>query len=95
MPYKPRELEHMFVSKLHMVVKNADHTWFILELNGLPTISTKLPNHKADIGEKLESKIHKQLHVRKLFFHSLVDCSKSRADYEKQIRENPYPPLVN
>jgi hypothetical protein len=93
MPYRPREVEGMLSIKLNMAIENADHKWFTLEINGLPPIRTKLPNHIEDIRDQLESKIHKQLHVRKKFFRGLMDCTKNRADYEEQIRRDPYPPF--
>jgi hypothetical protein len=93
MPYSPRDVEGMLRIKLNMVIENADHKWFKLELNGLPPIHTKLPNHREDIRDQLESKIHKQLRIRKMFFRGLMDCTKNRADYEEQIRRDPYPPF--
>lgn len=93
MPYKPIEVEGMLKTKLKMIVEDADHKWFTMELDGLPPIRTKLPNHREDIRDKLESRIYKQLRVRKPFFRALMDCTKYREDYEKQIREDPYPPF--
>jgi len=93
MPYKPIEIEKMLTGKLKMLSENADHTWFKLELDGLQSIRTKLPNHKDDIRDKLESRIHKQLRVRKPFFRELMNCTKHRLYYEIQIRDNPYPPF--
>lgn len=93
MPYKPTEIERMLTGKLGMILKDADHTWLSLEVDGLPPIRTKLPSHKEDIRDKLESRIYKQLRVRKPFFHELMDCTKYRVDYVKQIREDPYPPF--
>ncbi len=93
MPYKPLEIEGMLKTKLKMSDENSDHKWFKLEIEGLPPIRTKLPNHKEDIRDGLESRICKQLRVRKLFFHGLMDCSKYKSDYEKQVRDDPYPPF--
>lgn len=93
MPYKPIEIERILTGKLKMSCEDADHTWFMVEIDGLPPIRTKLPNHKDDIRSALESRICKQLRVRKLFFHGLMDCTKYRTDYEKQIKEDPFPPF--
>lgn len=76
-----------------MTPRNADHRWFEVRYDGLPTITTKLPNHKDDIGKKLEGRICKQLRVRKAFFGELMDCTKSRQDYERQLQTDPYPPF--
>src|ERR1700690_636386 len=93
MPYKPKDVEGMLTSKLKMSPEDGDHQWFKLELKDLPPIRTKLPRHNEEIRNKLESRIYGQLRVRKPFFHELMDCTKSRAQYEKQVREDPYPPF--
>lgn len=93
MPYKPRQVKAKLTAKLGMTVSNKDHTWLELRLNGLPPIRTKLPNHKEDIGPKLESRICNQLRIRKPLFCGLMDCTKYLQDYEKQVREDPYPPF--
>jgi len=93
MPFKPREIGNMLEKKLGMTSSNADHIWYELQFSNLPPIRTKLPNHKDDIGPELESKICNQLRVRKVFFHGLMECTKYRADYEKQIQEDPFPPF--
>lgn len=93
MPYKPIEIEKMLKNKLKMDVEDADHRWFILELEGLPRIRTKLSNNKNEVGDFLESRICKQLRVRKNFFHELIDCTKSRDEYKKQIQDDPFPPF--
>jgi hypothetical protein len=93
MPYKPREIESMLTTKLHMSRENADHAWFKLELEGLPPIRTKLPYHIEDIRPNIETRIYKQLRVRKSFFHELMNCTKYLQDYEEQIRNDPYPPF--
>lgn len=93
MPHKPPEIEIMLLKKLKMKSEDADHEKFCLEIEGIPTIRTKLPNHKKDIGDVLEGRIHKQLRVRKQFFRELMDCTKSREDFINQIRNDPYPPF--
>ena len=72
---------------------SSDHRWYELKLPGLPTILTKVSRSTKDIGDKLEGKIARQLRVRKPFFAGMIDCTKSRADYEHQIRSDPFPPL--
>jgi hypothetical protein len=94
MPYKPSEIEKMLLSKLKCQNKERDHKWFIITIDGLPTIRTKLSHNNKDVGDKLENRIMKQLHVRKKFFHELMDCTKYLIDYEKQVREDPYPPFT-
>lgn len=94
MPYKPLEIEGMLKTKLKMYDEDADHKWFRLDFEGLPPIRTKLSRHKKDIGDKLEGRISKQLRVRRPFFHKLMDCTKSKIDYEKQVRDNPFPPFT-
>jgi len=93
MPYKPTEVENMLITKLKMTREETDHTVFKFEVDGLPPIRTKVSHNKKEIRDKLESRIYKQLRVRKPFFHELMDCTKYRDDYIKQVQEDPYPPL--
>jgi hypothetical protein len=95
MPYKPIEIERMLTRKLGMTSEDADHKCFRIDIDGLPPIRTKLPTHNEDIRDILESRIHKQLRVRKPFFLGLMNCPKSRADYIRQIKDDPYPPFDN
>ncbi len=93
MPYKPIEVERMLLTKLKMVDEENDHTWFKFEIDGLPPIRTKISHNKKDIRDGLESRIFKQLRVRKTFFHELMDCTKNRNEYIQQVQEDPYPPF--
>lgn len=76
-----------------MSLLNADHKWFVLQFDGLPPIRTKLSHNKKEVKAGLEGKIVKQLRVKKIFFNGLMDCTKSREDYEKQLRTDPFPPF--
>jgi len=83
----------MLKTKLKMTEEENDHTWFRFEADGLPPIRTKISHNKKDIGPNLESRVYKQLRIRKPFFHELMDCTKYRDDYIKQVQEDPYPPF--
>lgn len=93
MPYKPVEIEGMLIRKLAMKPVNKDHKWFVLQFDGLPKIRTKLSNNKKDVGAKLLGRISKQLRIRRPFFSGLMDCTKTRKDYELQVRNDPFPPF--
>jgi hypothetical protein len=94
MPYKPLEIESMLKTKLKMTPSNADHKWYVLQIDDIPPIRTKISHtKKKDIGPELENRIQKQLRVRKKFFRELMDCTKSFSDYEAQVRADPYPPF--
>jgi len=93
MPYKPAEVERMLLTKLKMTSEESDHTWYRLDIDGMPPIRTKISHNRKDIRDKLESRIYKQLRIRKPLFHELMDCTKYRDDYVKQVREDPFPPF--
>jgi hypothetical protein len=93
MPYKPSEIEKMLLNKLHMYFEDRDHRWFRLDLDQLPPIRTKLSSHKEDIGSEIENRICKQLRIRKILFHELMDCTKQLDDYKQQVRTDPFPPF--
>ncbi len=91
MAYQLKAIQKMLVHKLGMEVKERDHTWFVLKIEGMPAIKTKLSHHDETAGKELEKRIYQQLHVRKPFFHELMDCTKSRDDFIEQVRSDPYP----
>ena len=93
MPYKPKGVRDILTKKLGMTISERDHTWLELHIKGLPTIRTKLSHNNKDIGPEIESRICKQLRVRKPFFHGLMDCSEYLQDYEAQVRKDPFPPF--
>ncbi len=96
MPIKPQHLESVLQTKFGFTPatsRNPDHRWYELKLPGLPTIVTKVSHSRKEIGQKLESKIARQLHVRRPFFNGMIGCSNSAQAYERQLREDPYPPF--
>ena len=61
MPLKPQEVESILQSKFGFTEAKGhsdDHRWFVLRLEGLPDIMTKLSHSRRDIGKGLEGKIH-------------------------------------
>lgn len=80
-------------SFIHDESRSKDHKWYILQLEGLPPIRTKLSHGKKEIGRALESQMAKQLHVSTAFFRELVRCTKSYDQYQTELKENPQPPF--
>lgn len=96
MPRKPREIASKLTGNFDFIEAEShsgDHRWYQLRLDGLPAILTKLSRNREDIGPKLEGKIARQLRVSKSFFDGMMDCSYDRADYERQVRDDPVPPF--
>jgi hypothetical protein len=96
MPYKPSQIENILQSKFGFSrcrTHSSDHHWYELTIQGLSKIVTKVSHSRADIGDRLASKIARQLHVRLPFFREMVDCTKNSDDYRRQMRESPYPPF--
>jgi hypothetical protein len=95
MPRKPRDVERILTGKFGFIEAkghSSDHRWYELRLVGLPVILTKVSHSKSDIGPSLESKMARQLRVKKTFLGEMVDCTKDATDYERQIRAAPEPP---
>ena len=96
MPHKPREIESLLQNKFGFGQKaggrGKDHRWYELQLKDLPPIRTKVSHSTEDIGFALESKIAKQLRVRKPYFDGMMDCTNSSTDYQRQVRDDPFPP---
>lgn len=96
MPRNPREIESLLQGKFGFspaTGHSSDHHWYELHLLGLPTILTKLPHSRREIGSKLESMIARQLRVRKPYYDQMMDCIYNREDYFRQVRNDPYPPF--
>ncbi|SRR5258707_5353676 len=96
MAYKPREIEEKLISKFGFVSdkgRSEDHRRYLRQIEGLPIIRTHLSHSKKEIGPKLEGKIVRQLHVRKDFFHEMIDCTKGLDDYIAQLKTDPFPPF--
>ena len=68
------------------------HRWYELHLPGLPPIRTFFSHGKKRSAD-LESKIARQLRVRRDYFKGMIDCTNSREDYYNQVRQSPYPPF--
>lgn len=94
MPFRPSEIERLLQNKFgfERVSEKQDHRWYSLRLEGMPTITTKVSHSRGDVGSQLESRIAKQLRVRNPFFKEMMSCTKSRDDYEHQVRDAPFPP---
>lgn len=70
--------------------REVGHRYYALEVPGLPTIITKFSSGNDEIDVSLETLIARQLLVKRPFFARMLDCTRSRADYERQIREAPF-----
>jgi len=95
MPYKPRDIEHTLQYKFGFTPakqRSTDHRWYELQFPGLPVIATKVSHGKKEIVPAIEAKIARQLRVRRPFFMGMVRCDHELDDYERQVREDPYPP---
>lgn len=96
MPYKPKEVERKLRDKFAFSVAkehSLDHRWVELQLPRLPAILTKVSHNRKEIGANLEGKIARQLRVRTRYFRGMIDCTNTREDYYRQVREDPYPPF--
>lgn len=69
------------------------HRWIEITLPGLPVIATYFSHTREDIGPVLWNKIAKQLRVRPSFLNGMIDCTKSKENYEEQVSTAPYPPF--
>jgi len=94
MPIKPKDLERLLVNKFRFSPTEqhrVDHHWYELQLPGLPVILTKVSHSRKEIGKNLESMIARQLRVRKAYFQGMVNCTNSREDYYRRVKEEPFP----
>ncbi len=95
MPVRANELRSLLQNKFGFLKSqtHADHDWYEIEIPGIPVIATKVSHGRKEIRRNLESKICRQLRVRKLFFREMVGCTKDKDEYCRQVQEDPYPPF--
>lgn len=91
MPKDQHEICALLQTKFGFEEEAGAHAWFTLELPGLPSIKTHRSRSKK-AGKGLESKMARQVRVRTGFFREMIGCTKSKAEYEQKVREDPYPP---
>ena len=94
MPRTTTELDRLLRGKFgfeYDAHREAGHTWYVLRIPGLSPIRTKLSHGRKEVT--VESKIARQLRVRKAFYDGMMDCRHSRDDYVQQITMDPYPPF--
>jgi len=94
MPHTTRQVDQCLCSKLGFSRDDSrDHVWYTLCLPNLPVIRTKVSHGSKALSNFVEGCIARQIHVRRPFYNALVDCTKSRADYEQELSTNPAPPF--
>jgi hypothetical protein len=95
MPSSPRELERLLTGKFAFRLaksRSKDHRYYVLQLEGLPPIRTKVSHSKKQIGATLEAKIARQMRVAKRFWDLMMNCQRDRDAYYEQVRNDPQPP---
>jgi hypothetical protein len=98
MPYRNRDVEEKLLNKFQFVespTRSEDHRWVELTLPGLPVIPTYFSHGRQEIDDRLWGKIARQLRVRGKYLREMIDCTKSREDYYKQVTDEPYPPWTH
>lgn len=94
MGFRPKVVEDQLRGKFGFVDAKEhadDHRWIELQL-GDRHILTKVSHNRKEIGDLLEQQMSKQLRVRQSYFRQMIACTKSKDEYYRQVRANPYPP---
>jgi hypothetical protein len=95
MALKRGEFERLLRSKFGFEEaenRSNDHTWYTLEIEGLPAIFTKISHSEKEFGSKLEGMIARQLRVPRPFFRDMFQCTENRQAYETRVRRDSVPP---
>jgi hypothetical protein len=95
MVFQVSEVERQLVGKFAFsrdTGREAGHRWYSLHLAGLQPVRTKVSHGARNLPKALESRMAKQLRVRRAFFVDMISCTKSRDEYYEAIRQNPIPP---
>lgn len=93
MTFKKKDIESKLVRKFAFrEVRKTGHTFYTLHLEGLPKLRTHASgrhSRRTSVGRPLESEIAAQVGVRVPFFRGMIDCSRSREDYYKELQDHP------
>jgi hypothetical protein len=95
MPYRNNDVEETLLNKFEFVpssTRSKDHRWVELNLPDLPVIATYFSHGRQVIDSRLWGKIARQLRVRSKYLNEMIDCTKGRDEYYKQVTDDPYPP---
>lgn len=98
MPYRNRDVEETLLNKFQFVpsrTRSDDHRWVELTLPGLPVIATYFSHARQEIDDRLLGKIARQLRVRRNYLNEMINCTKSREEYQRQVTDDPYPPWAH
>ncbi len=86
---KKRDVERALTQKLGCEVdeRGRKHKFFLFSLDGQIVARTHTSHGgDEDLGENLLKAMGEQLRVTKRFFIEMVNCTKSRAEYEAELR---------
>lgn len=96
MPIKPRDFERQMRRKFNFQPADShsvDHIWLELQLEGIPTVLTKLSRNGDELRDRLIGKIARQLRVSTSYLREMVACTKSQAEYYELVRKTPFRPF--
>lgn len=98
MPRPVREVKGQLAAKFHFAPapgKSDDHEWVALEIEGAQKVVTKFSRGaRGDLSDSLLALIAKQLLVNRRYLAEMIDCTKSRDDYYRKLREDPEGPYA-
>lgn len=67
-----------------------DHRYFEFIIDGVLVSKTKTSHNSQDIGNDLITAMSNQCKMSKPFFKEFAKCTKSKADYIKELKEKKY-----
>lgn len=91
MALEANELRRLLTSKFGFqeMDRSGDHYWYVLYLEGLKPVKTKVSRGHVTYGKALASRVAKQLGVRNRFYQGMMSCDHSREDYYEELSNNP------
>ena len=74
--------------------RSKDHIWLELQLDGGPTILTKLSHNGDELRDTLIGKIARQLRVPGAsYVKEMIGCTKSQSEYYDVVRKSSFRPF--
>lgn len=95
MPLDPRRFERCLQTKFGFeedTGRESGHRYYKLQVDELLPVRTKVSHGRAEIHDGLVTTIARQLCVTRSYLMEMIECTKTKQEYEDHLRANPPAP---
>lgn len=92
MSLNPRDVASQLEHKFGFSRREGNHHFFSYEVAPEKWVITKVSHNRKPLSDGLVSKMARDLKVPTGFFRCMIQCTRSKADYELQVLTAPTSP---